>query len=72
MMPGASVSREFFDVMGVRPIVGRGFRAEEQQRRRRASGDHQRSPVAHCGFDGAPLDTLTLRIESHGATLSSA
>jgi hypothetical protein len=28
MIPGSSVSGEFFDVMGVRPVVGRGFRAD--------------------------------------------
>ena len=31
MTPGATVSREFFDVMGVRPLVGRGFLPEEQR-----------------------------------------
>jgi putative ABC transport system permease protein len=29
MTPGAMVSREFFDVMGVKPVVGRGFVADE-------------------------------------------
>ena len=31
MTRGAGVSREFFDVMGVRPLVGRGFLPEEQR-----------------------------------------
>ncbi len=31
MIGAASVSREFFDVMGVRPIVGRGFEESEQR-----------------------------------------
>src|SRR5262245_5354675 len=30
MTPGAMVSREFFDVMRVKPAIGRGFVAEEQ------------------------------------------
>jgi putative ABC transport system permease protein len=31
MVPGAGVSREFFDVMGVRPIIGRVFEDSEQR-----------------------------------------
>jgi predicted permease len=63
MMPGASVSREFFDVMGVRPVVGRGFIAEEQK--------VGATPVAvisdrlwRTRFGGAPLDQITLGLES--------
>ena len=63
MTQGAGVSREFFDVMGVRPLVGRGFLPEEQ----RVGG----APAAivsdrlwRTRLGAAPLDTLTLRIES--------
>jgi putative ABC transport system permease protein len=61
LTPGATVSREFFDVMGVAPVVGRGFTADEQ----RVGG-----PAAAIisdrlwrnRFNGAPLDALSLRI----------
>jgi predicted permease len=63
MTPGATVSREFFDVLGVRPLVGRGFLPEEQ----RVGG----APAAiisdrlwRTRLGGQPLDTLTLRIDS--------
>ncbi len=62
MTPGAGVSREFFDVMGVRPLVGRSFLPEEQ----RVGG----TPAAivsdrlwRTRLAGGPLDTLTLRID---------
>ena len=61
MTQGAGVSREFFDVMGVRPLVGRGFLPEEQ----RVGG----APAAivsdrlwRTRLGGGSLDTLTLRI----------
>ena len=61
MTPGATVSREFFDVMGVHPIIGRGFRDDE----RRVGG----SPTVIVGFGfwqtrlaGAPLNNLTVKI----------
>ena len=47
MTPGAMVSREFFDVMGVKPSVGRGFVARRADRRRPAGGDRQRRVLAH-------------------------
>jgi predicted permease len=63
MTQGAGVSREFFAVMGVRPLVGRGFRPEEQ----RVGG----VPTAivsdrlwRTRLGGGALDTLTLRIGS--------
>ena len=63
MTQGAGVSREFFDVMGVRPLVGRGFLPEEQ----RVGG----APAAivsdrlwRARLGGGSLDTLTLRIGS--------
>ena len=63
MLPGATVSREFFDVMGVRPIVGRGFQPEEQR--------VGATPTAilsdrlwRTRFDAAPLDSINLRVES--------
>jgi predicted permease len=63
MTQGAGVSREFFDVMGVRPIIGRGFIAEEQ-----SVGGAPAVIVSdrlwRLRLDGAPLDALTLRIES--------
>jgi len=63
MVPGALVSREFFDVMAVRPIVGRGFRPEEQH-----VGATPTAIVSdrlwRTRFDAAPLDSITLRVES--------
>ena len=63
MTAGAGVSREFFDVIGVRPLVGRGFLPEEQ----RVGG----TPAAivsdrlwRTRLGAGPLDTLTLRIGS--------
>jgi putative ABC transport system permease protein len=61
MTPGAGVSREFFDVMGVKPIVGRGFVTDEL-----AAGG-RRAVVVSNGFwrtrlNGAALDGLTMRI----------
>ena len=63
MTQGAGVSREFFDVMGVRPLVGRGFLPEEQ----RVGG----APAAivsdrmwRTRLGAGPLDTLTLRVGS--------
>ena len=63
MLPGASVSREFFEVMGVQPIVGRGFLPEEQR--------VGATPTAilsdrlwRTRFNAAPLDSIALRIES--------
>ena len=63
MTPGAAVSREFFDVMGVRPLVGRGFLPEEQ----RVGG----APAAivsdrlwRTRLGGGPIDALALRIDS--------
>ena len=61
MTQGAGVSREFFDVMGMRPLVGRGFLPEEQ----RVGG----APAAivsdrlwRTRLGSGALDTLTLRI----------
>jgi len=63
MTQGTGVSREFFDVMGVRPLVGRGFLPEEQ----RVGG----APAAivsdrmwRTRLAAGPLDTLTLRVGS--------
>ena len=53
MTPGAMVSREFFDVMRVKPAIGRGFVAEEQTRRRASRGDRQRRLLAHAAERGA-------------------
>jgi predicted permease len=61
MTPGASVSREFFDVMGVSPLVGRRFIADELR-----VGGTRAVVVSHkfwtTRFGGAPLEDLTLRI----------
>ena len=63
MTAGAVVSREFFDVMGVRPLVGRSFRPEEQ----RVGG----APAVIVSdrlwrrrLGGGPIDALALRIDS--------
>lgn len=63
MTPGAWVSREFFDVMRVRPALGRPFLADELH-----TGARPAVIVSHnlwqTRFGGAPLDAgLTLRIQ---------
>ena len=61
MLVGSSVSREFFDVLGVQPIVGRGFRDEEQ----RVGGPRTviiSDRLWRTRLDSAPLDTLSLRL----------
>jgi predicted permease len=63
MTPGAMVSREFFDVMRVKPVVGRGFVAEEQTVGGRPAA------IVSDGFwrtrlNGAPLGGLTIRIDN--------
>jgi putative ABC transport system permease protein len=61
MIPGSSVSREFFEVMGVRPIVGRAFRDDEL-----SLGAPPTVVISdrlwRARFSGAPLDGLRLRI----------
>ena len=63
MLPGALVSREFFDVMGVRPVVGRGFLPDEQR-----VGATPAAIVSErlwrTRFNAAPLDSINLRVES--------
>ena len=61
MIPGAGVSKEFFDVMGVRPAIGRLFNSDEQ----RVGGPA--TAVISDGlwrtrFNAQPLDRLTLRV----------
>jgi len=63
MTVGAGVSREFFDVMGVRPLVGRDFLPEEQ-RVGGAPAVIVSDRLWRARLGGAPLDTLALRIES--------
>jgi putative ABC transport system permease protein len=59
---GSDVSREFFDVMGVHPVVGRGFVAEEQR-----VGGAPAMIVSdrfwRMRLDGAPLETLHIRTD---------
>ena len=55
MTPGAMVSREFFDVMRVKPVIGRGFVADEQ------TVGGRRAVIVSDGFwrtrlNGAPLE----------------
>jgi len=62
MTPGATVSREFFDVMGVKPAIGRGFAAAEQ------TVGGARAAIVSDGFwrsrlNAAPLGNLTMRID---------
>jgi predicted permease len=61
MTPGASVSREFWEVMGVGPAIGRAFRPEEQR-----VGGPRTVIVGHrfwqTRMGGAPIDTLAMRI----------
>ncbi len=58
---GAAVSREFFDVMGVTPAVGRGFLPEEQR-----VGAAPVAIISHrfwtARLGGAPLEGQPLRI----------
>jgi len=63
MTTGATVAREFVDVMGVRPLIGRGFVADEQ----RVGGAPAAIVSDHlwrARLGAAPLDGLTLRIDS--------
>jgi predicted permease len=61
MTPGAVVSREFFDVMGVHPVVGRGFVDDE-----RRVGGARAVIVGHrfwqTRLGSAPLGNLTIRL----------
>jgi predicted permease len=61
MIAGASVSREFFDVIGVTPVLGRGFRDEELR-----VGAPPAVVISdrlwRTRFTAAPLDGLRLRV----------
>ena len=61
MLTGSSVSREFFDVMGVRPALGRAFRDDEL-----SVGASPTAVISNrlwrARFNGAGLDTLSLRV----------
>jgi predicted permease len=61
MITGAAVSREFFDVMGVSPIMGRGFDESEQR-----VGGTPAAVVSHrfwqARLGGAPLSDQSLRV----------
>jgi predicted permease len=61
MIAGASVSREFFDVMGVAPVMGRGFAGNETR-----AGGSPAALVSHRFWQarmlGAPLDGQTMRV----------
>jgi predicted permease len=61
MISGAGVSREFFDVMGVRPMMGRGFDDNEQR-----VGGTPAAVVSHKFWQtrlaSAPLDGQTVRV----------
>jgi putative ABC transport system permease protein len=64
-MVGATVSKEFFDVMGVRPRAGRLFQSDEQ----RVGGTPAviiSNRLWRTRLGGAPLETLALRLD--GAT----
>jgi putative ABC transport system permease protein len=60
MIAGAGVSREFFDVMGVRPVMGRGFDESEQH-----VGGAPAAVVSHTFWQtrlgSAPLNGQTIR-----------
>ena len=62
MTAGAAVSREFFTVMGVAPIVGRAFR-DDETRTGAAAAVVVGYRLWQTRLGGAPLDTLTLRID---------
>ena len=65
MTPAQLVSREFFDVMGVRPVIGRGFNDDELRvggprsgRRQRpvladSASAARRSAISRCGSNDA-------------------
>jgi putative ABC transport system permease protein len=61
MINGANVSREFFDVMGVRPMMGRGFSEVEMR-----VGATPAAVVSHRFWQnrllGSPLNGQTLRV----------
>jgi putative ABC transport system permease protein len=61
LITGAAVSREFFDVMGVKPVMGRGFDDTEQR-----TGSTRAALVSYrfwqARLNGAPLDAQTLRV----------
>jgi predicted permease len=61
MIAGASVSVEFFEVMGVRPAVGRGLQPEEH---RRGAGPAVivSDRLWRTRLNAAPLDGLRLRV----------
>jgi predicted permease len=61
MMTGASVSADFFDAMGVRPVVGRGFRADEHQLGA-APAVVVSDRLWRARLSRAALDTLRLRV----------
>jgi predicted permease len=60
MLPGAGVSREFFDVMGVQPVVGRAFH-EDELRPGGAPAVVVSDRLWRTRLASAPLDALTLR-----------
>lgn len=60
MIPGSSVSREFFDVMGVHPVVGRSFR-EEELRIGAPPAVIISDRLWRTRLAGAPLERLSLR-----------
>jgi predicted permease len=61
MIAGASVSREFFDVMGVRPVIGRGF-DESEQRVNGVPAVVVSQKFWHTRLGGAPLNGQTVRV----------
>jgi predicted permease len=61
MISGSSVSAEFFDVMGVRPVVGRAFQPDEH-RLGAAPAAVISDRLWRMRLDRAPLETLRLRV----------
>jgi predicted permease len=61
MLPGAAVSREFFDVFGVRPAIGRVF-VEEELHVGAAPALIISDRLWRTRFNAAPIDTLQIRV----------
>jgi predicted permease len=66
MVRGASVSREFFDVFGVRPAVGRAF-IDEELHVGAAPAVVISDRFWRTRFGSAPLDTLQMRVNEQTA-----
>jgi putative ABC transport system permease protein len=63
MTPGSTVSREFFEVMGVRPVMGRVF-SDDEMRPGGAPAVIVGERLWRTRLGAQPLGTLTLRLDN--------